>query len=139
MAASTRTARIVAAILIVSTPISGIITFAVAAILFGEERLEDSGGLTPTGLVVIAIPAIVGLAVLLWSVSTAPFPSRKVIAGALGVAAAILVGIGLASIRTSAEASDVSVGGALLVLFAVPIFAAALVLWIRTRERTTHG
>ena len=129
----TQTARTVAVLLILSTPISGIVTFALVAILFGEDRLETGSGLTSSGAVAYAIPAILGLGLLLWSISTVPFPRPRVIAGTLCVLALIFVAIGLRSSQQSAELGDPSIGGPLLVFFALPMLATALVLWVRSR------
>ena len=134
----TRTARGVAIALILSTPLSGIATFALAAVLFGEERLEGAGGLTLQGTVAYGVPAILGLCVLLWSISSVPFPSSRQLAVVCAVVAVVCLVAGLSSLR-QAESGDPSIGGPLLIAFAVAPTIAAATLWARGSARNDES
>ncbi len=123
-----RSARGLAAALIVSTPISGIATFALIAILFGEPRLEGPDGLTVQGGLAYGLPAIIGAMVLLWSFSSVPFPSRQVLAAICAGISAFCLLVGFLSLRGSTESNDPSIGGPILIVFSLLLGVAALVL-----------
>lgn len=124
--------------MILSTPLSGIATFALASVLFGEERLEGANGLTLQGNVAYGFPAILGLCVLLWSISSVPFPSSRKLAVACGVAAIVCLAAGLFSLQ-QAERGDPSIGGPLLIAFAVVPALLAAILWGRGSARNDQG
>lgn len=99
-------------LLVLSTPISGILSYAAIATVIGEEHLEGSDGLSGLGWVASALPLVAGLGLIAWSFTDRrPAPGRPVAVVALAV---VLVGLGLVSLLTG-EAGDPNIGGPLLV------------------------
>ncbi len=121
-------------ILILSTPISGFVSYAITAILVGEERLEGANGLTALGWIAIGIPAILGLAVVLWSRTTVPLPGRKAVAMVMTGTALAIGAIGARSAQVSSEAGDASIGGGLAIIFAIALLVVAALLGISSRN-----
>lgn len=109
------------ALLALSSPISGIVPFAIMAALFGEENLETASGLTGAGYFAMAIPALIGLAIIAWSFRAELAISFKTWALALGSLGALSLASGVISIVGS-EPSDASIGGGILILTAVALF-----------------
>ena len=127
-----RTLRVIGFVTALSTPISAFVSFALVAIIFGEDRLEGADGLTALGIFSMLLPALVGTLLVLWSWSPLPVPSTKNAAKLLGGLGIVLVGVGVSSTVTSAETADPSIGGGLLLAigFVLTVASVAL-LWNR--------
>jgi hypothetical protein len=126
--------RVAGIALACSTPISGLLSYALVAIVLGESRLEGDDGLTIAGMVVLGLPLILGAALAVWN---PPVPSRQVLGIVAAAVAGAFVGVGLWSSSRSAALGDASIGGGLLVLAAVPTGVAAIVLlW---KHKDTSG
>lgn len=117
-----------------SAPISGILSYAIAAVLLGEDRLEGPTGLTALGWTAMAlgwtamaVPVVVGLTVFGLSFFRLPVPSQRSLGLAAGVLSATFLWFGSLSLL-AAESGDVSIGGALLIVAGVPLLVAALYL-----------
>jgi len=124
--------RLIGAAFIVGTPILGIFTFAMTAVAIGEDRLEGADGTTALGNASIAVPAAIGVALIIWSFTNAPTPNlQAVLAGAAGLGAA-LVALGVWSIARS-TAGDANIGGALLALVGAGLLGAGGVGLLRRR------
>ena len=127
-----RTLRVIGFVTALSTPISAFVSFALVAIIFGEDRLEGADGLTGLGVVSMLLPVLAGALLILWSWSPLPVPSTKNAAKLLGGLGIVVVGVGIYSTVTSAETRDPSIGGGLLVLIGfVLTVASAVLLWDR--------
>lgn len=109
-----RPVRLAGVVLACSTPISGFLSYAVAAILFGEDRLERSDGLTTAGGAAFIAPLLLGVVLVLWSFLSARTPDRRMMAVLTAVVGAVLFGVGLWSMLSAV--GDASIGGGLLVL-----------------------
>lgn len=109
-----RPVRLAGVVLACSTPISGFLSYAVAATLFGEDRLERSDGLTTAGGAAFAAPLLLGVVLVLWSFLSARTPDRRMMAVLTAVVGAVLFGVGLWSMLSAV--GDASIGGGLLVL-----------------------
>lgn len=125
---SAKTLRIIGAVAIVTTPITGLISYALSSTVLSEERLEGPTGLTALGWTTIALPAFVGLALVAASFTgiDVPMLGRRSIGGLLLVAAGLFAGVGVWS-SLSASPGDASIGGGLLVLAALPTVVAGLI------------
>lgn len=132
-------ARILGALLVASTPITGILSFAALAIVFGEERFEDAAGLTALGWLAVLLPALAGALVIATSIvkpdaftAQAVTSRRKIVALtiALAVVASLAIGLGAISIRSSATDGDASIGGGLLVLAGMTLAGSMVVLGV---------
>ncbi len=131
-----RPLRVAGIVLACSTPITGFLSYAVGAILFGESRFEDSDGLTAAGLAALGLPLFLGALLVLWSFLTPRAPGRRTIAMASAAIGVALLGIGAWSISTAD--GDASIGGGLLVLASVPLLVVALLaLGAQCRSRTS--
>ncbi len=128
----TRALLIAGIALIVSTPITSLVSFAIIAIAFGEERLERSDGLTPTGWLAMLLPAVLGLCLLLWSRTSLAVPGRRTGGLVLAGLSVLCVVLGASSISGSSASGDASIGGGILVLAAVPLALVAMVLLMPT-------
>ncbi len=113
-------------LLILSTPISVIVSFAALANVLGEDRLEGEQGLTALGWAAIALPPLIGLVLVGWSFTDLPAPTpnrfRAVVLG-LGVVVAVLGVIA----TTTGPSDDPKIGGGVLVLTGLAMVAAAIV------------
>lgn len=112
-------------IMALSAPISGLVLYAVVAILVGEERLEDDGGLTALGLLPFAVPVVIGGVLVALSYTGRAGPSRTMIGLGVGGLAVLCAAVGLLSLLT-AEAGDASIGGGVLILAAVALGGLAV-------------
>jgi len=130
---------VIAAEQIASTPLTGWISYAIVASAIGEDQLEGESGLTTIGWIAIAVPALIGLFVLLWSFSTVPMPNTKALAIGLAVAGVILAIVGTVALSEASEADDVSIGGALILMLVGPFLGLAIVLWLRQRSDSSAG
>ena len=108
-----------------STPITGILSYTIAATLLGEDRLEGSQGLTTLGWSAMAVPIVIGLVAFGLSFSGLPVPSRRTFGLASGVVSAAFLWLGATSL-VIADPGDASIGGGLLVLAAAPLLATAV-------------
>ena len=129
-----RPIRLAGIVLACSTPITGFLTYAAAAILFGESRLEGSDGLTTAGVAALGVPTLLGALLVFWSFVSPRTPSRRAFAALTAAIGAALLGIWLWS-ALSAD-GDASIGGGLLVLASLPLGIAAVLLF---RTKRTPG
>lgn len=131
--AQRKSLRILGALLALSSPLSGIVPFAIISALFGEEKLETASGLTGAGYFTMAIPALIGLAMIAWSFKTEVAVSFKTWALAAGALGAMSLVSGVVSLVGS-EPGDASIGGGILILTAVALFGGvAIAAFSRTR------
>ena len=117
-----RQLRIAGVVIALSTPISGIVSYAVVATVVGEDRLEGPDGLTPLGWTVGAIPLLVGMALVAWSFTGRSAPDGRTVAiGLLGLGLT-LTGLGAVGLATGAV-GDANIGGGLLVIVGLMLAA----------------
>ncbi len=124
--------RIVGLLMAGSTPISGLISYAVAAVIVGETRLEGSGGLTGLGWAVVLLPLLFGLGLFAASWFVSRGPSRSAVGLFVGLAAVVVGGLGVRSVASSSGSGDASIGGGLLIITSL-IGVATAVLLLRGR------
>ncbi len=117
--------RIAGVVIACSTPLSGIVAYAIAATLLGEARLEGPQGLTTLGSLTIGVPAVLGLAIILLSYTGWRAPDRRILAATIGTLGATILGVGTLSISTT-DSGDASIGGGVLVLIALPLIVGAV-------------
>ncbi len=122
-----RPVRLAGIVLACSTPITGFLSYALIAILFGETRLESSNGLTSAGIAALAGPALLGAVLVLWSFVTPKTPTRQTFAALTATIGAALLVVGLWS--TLSASGDASIGGGLLVLASLPLGVIAFLLF----------
>ena len=120
-----------------SARISGFVTYAVASVVLGEDRLEGQGGMTGLGWIAFGLPALVGVGLVLWSFVSDRAPRMRTAAVVSAVIAAAFLVLGLGSISASADDGDASIGGGLLVFASVPIAIGSAVLFRATRPRSS--
>ncbi len=100
-----------------SSPVSGFLSYAVLATIFGESKFEDASGPTPLGYLTLAIPAIIGLAIVAWSFTSGPLPNRRFWQIGLAIVGMLFAATGAATVGND----DPSIGGGLLVIAAFGI------------------
>lgn len=124
-------------------PIPSIIIYAMVASFVGEARLESDGELATLGVVLFYLPALVGLALLVYGQffydeQLKPKPIDKTIVywGMVFFGAA-MVSTGMVSVVESAGGGDPSVGSGILVLFGFGsmITGAVLLFTNRVKEK----
>lgn len=121
--------------LLVGGPLLGLVSYALVAMIVGESLLEDEGGLTALGVAAMAIPGLVGLALLLFGrrVATVVTPGgRAVSAFVAGVGALCLV-VGLIGSVAGNARGDANIGAALLVPAGAVLLAVGGVGVVRSR------
>jgi hypothetical protein len=126
----TITVRDIGILLVVSAPVTALLSFAALSVLVGEDRLEGAGGPTVWGWASMAAPVAAGVAlVVVGSLRPTPVGDRHltVITGAVAL---VSLALGLAAILVAGE-GDASIGGGLLVLVGV-VLAAVVVHRTRT-------
>lgn len=121
-----RPLRVAGIVLACSTPITGFLTYAVAAIVFGESRFESSDGLTLAGVAALGTPALLGTLLVLWSFLSSRVPGRRTTAIVTAAVSVMLLCLGLWSTLTAS--GDASIGGSLLVLASLVLGVVVLVL-----------
>jgi len=126
--------RVLGLVLALSTPISAIISFALVAIVIGEDRLEGANGdTTVLGYAVMAAPLVVGLAMAAWAHIGLPVPDRQSVALSVGLFGLLCIVIGGWSVGTAD--GDASIGGALLIFFGLACAVVGLGLFVSGRTR----
>lgn len=135
---------ILGGILIITTPVGGIISFAIGSVLFGETNLENSDGLTALGILAIGLPALIGLGSILVDLVAGPVDlaglgrsQLRMVAIGFAAFAALLIALGVVAFATGAD-GDPNIGGGLLVLFGIVLVVPALVVISRLRTRSEH-
>ncbi len=118
--------RLIGILVACSTPITGFLCYALAAILFGEDRLEGADGLTKIGLAVMGVPLAIGAGLVVWSFVDPESPSRRSVAGVLGVAGVAFLAVGLWAMASAG--ADASIGAGLLIMASLPLVAVAVLL-----------
>lgn len=121
-----RPLRLAGIVLAASTPVTGMLTYAFVAIMFGESRLEGPDGLTMPGAVTLGVPAILGALLVLWSFLTSWTPGRRTMAALSASVSVAMLGTGLWS--TLSASGDASIGGGLLILASLPLGVVGLML-----------
>lgn len=133
---SPRTLRRTGALVILSTPVSGIISYAALATIIGEGRLETADGSTPLGVAALAMPLAIGAALIAWSFTERPAPSpRRVALVALGLGAALVV-VGMVSLTTGG-AGDPNIGGGVVMLGGIALCLVGGLRVFRSRASLT--
>jgi len=113
-------------LLILSTPISAIVSFAALATVLGEDRLEGEQGLTALGWAAVLLPPFMGSVLVAWSFTGRRPPApRRIRAVVLGLGAAVLA-LGVIAITTG-PSDDPNIGGGVLILVGLAAVVAAII------------
>lgn len=118
-------------VLVLSSPVTGLLLWALVASLVGEDRLEGPDAWPVVGTALFWLPALFGLIVIAWSATSWPVPDRRAAAGGAVVFGALLAVVGLFQL-VGAEPGDADIGGALLLLGGPAIAALGLIGLRRT-------
>lgn len=112
-------------LLVLSTPVSAVVSFASLATVLGEDRLEGEQGLTALGWAAIALPPLVGLALVGWSYTgRRPPAGNRTRAVVLGLGATALV-LGIIA-TTTGPSDDPKIGGGVLILAGLAVIVATI-------------
>lgn len=115
-----RAVTILGALIALSTPISGLVFFAVFAVIFGEPNVEGS----LLGLLAFVIPLVIGVFIAVRSHFEKSLPSWRNVAIGLGVLGVNLVGLAVLALIATEE-GDPNIGAGILVFAGLLAFGAA--------------
>ncbi len=133
--------QILGGLLVLSTPVTGFVSYAALAIALGEDRLETADGLTVLGWLAILVPAVAGAAMIAVGFVRPVALTRRALMITTATVASGAVGLGAWSVRSSAADGDASIGGSLLVMvglvLGLVVLAGAVTRLLRRPAR--HG
>ncbi len=117
-----------------SSPVAGFVLFALVATLVGEDRLEGPEAWPLAVPAMFALPAAVGLAMIVWSFTSWPAPGRRPV-GVGVLVVGLLAAVGVVVSLVDSTAGDANIGLGFLVLAAPTLIALGVGLLLGSRSR----